>query len=107
MNKKIGFLLLLASVSLYSLGQTAQENLHNLKPLRLGIIGLVHDHIMGALKARQNPEIQIVGFAEPDTSVVARFIRDYHLDPNIIFSSAEELIAKTRPEAVAVFTPIS
>jgi predicted dehydrogenase len=77
------------------------------QPLRLAIIGLVHDHILGILRAPKNPNVQIVGFAEPDTGVVARYIRDYHLDPKIIYSSPEELIAKTRPEAVAVFTPIS
>jgi predicted dehydrogenase len=86
---------------------SAQSDSLAVRPLRLAIVGLVHDHILGILRAPKNPNVQIVGFSESDSSVVARYIRDYHLDPKIIFSSPEELIAKTRPEAVAVFTSIS
>jgi len=87
-------------------GQSNNDNLKN-KPLRLAIIGLVHDHVHGLLQNANNPDIQIVGIAEADTAVVNRYVKQYHLDRKIIFSSAEELIAKTKPEAVSVFTPIS
>ncbi|MEO8413843.1 MAG: Gfo/Idh/MocA family oxidoreductase [Ginsengibacter sp.] len=76
-------------------------------PLRLGIIGLVHDHVHGAFQNMHNPDIEIVGIAEPDTAVVERYVKQYHLNRDIIYATAEEMIAKTKPEAVSVFTPIS
>lgn len=76
-------------------------------PLRLGIIGLTHDHVHGVFQNFQNPDIEIVGIAEPDTALVNRYIKQYHIDRKIIFSSIEELIAKAKPEAVSVFTSIS
>jgi predicted dehydrogenase len=78
-----------------------------IKPLRLGIIGLSHDHVHGVFQNMSNPDIEIVGIAEPDTTLVTKYVNLYHLNRKIIFSSTEELIAKTKPEAVSVFTPIS
>jgi predicted dehydrogenase len=77
------------------------------KPLRLGVIGLVHDHVHGVFQNLNNPDIEIVGIAEADTSVVNRYVKQYHIDRKLIYSSAEELIAKAKPEAVSVFTAIS
>ncbi|MDP4238451.1 MAG: Gfo/Idh/MocA family oxidoreductase [Bacteroidota bacterium] len=87
-------------------GQINSESLKN-KPLRLGIIGLVHDHVRGVFQSASNPDIEIVGIAEPDTALVARYIKQYHIDRKIIYKSVEELIAKAKPEAVSVFTSIS
>ncbi len=77
------------------------------RPLRLGIVGLVHDHVHGVFQNFQNPDVEIVGIAEPDTALVARYIKQYHIDKRIIYNSTEELIAKAKPEAVSVFTSIS
>jgi predicted dehydrogenase len=77
------------------------------KPLRLGIIGLSHDHVHAVFQNNSNPDIEIVGIAEADTALVTRYVNQYHLDRKIIFSSTEELITKTKPEAVSVFTSIS
>ena len=77
------------------------------KPLRLGIIGLVHDHVHGVFQNFQNPDVEIVGIAEMDTALVNKYISQYHIDKTIIYDSTEELIAKAKPEAVSVFTPTS
>jgi predicted dehydrogenase len=77
------------------------------KPLRLGIIGLAHDHVHAVFQNNSNPDIEIVGIAESDTALVTRYVNQYHLDRKIIFKSTEELIFKTKPEAVSVFTSIS
>jgi predicted dehydrogenase len=87
-------------------GQTFDESVKN-KPLRLGIIGLSHDHVHAVFQNRTNPDIEIVGIAESDTALVTRYVNQYHLDRNIIYSSIEELIAKAKPEAVSVFSSIS
>ncbi len=105
LTRLIGF----SSMVVSAFSAAAQANNDNaiIKPLRLGIIGLVHDHVHGAFQNMHNPDIEIVGIAEPDTTVVNRYVKQYHLDRSIIYSSAEEMIAKVKPEAVSVFTPIS
>ena len=67
----------------------------------------MHDHVHGAFQNMHNPDIEIVGIAEPDTAVVNRYVKQYHLDRSIIYSSAAEMIAKVKPEAISVFTPIN
>jgi len=96
----------MALIAFSTFGQ-ANKNNATVKPLRLGIIGLVHDHVHGAFQNMHNPDIEIVGIAEPDTAVVNRYVKQYHLDRSIIYSSAAEMITKVKPEAVSVFTPIS
>ncbi|MDO9255888.1 MAG: Gfo/Idh/MocA family oxidoreductase [Bacteroidales bacterium] len=98
------FIMLMISFSLKA--QAIDESFGN-KPLHLGIIGLSHDHVHAVFQNRTNPDIVIVGIAESDTALVTRYVNQYNLDRKIIFSSTEELISKTKPEAVSVFTPIS
>lgn len=86
-------------------GQVNNESVKN-KPLRLGIIGLVHDHVHGVFQNLKNKDIEIVGIAEPDTALVSRYVKQYHIDRKLIFRSIEELIAKAKPEAVSAFTSI-
>ena len=74
-------------------------------PLRVGVVGLVHGHVRGFLNrslARQ--DIQIVGIAEPDAKLAARYTSEYKLDPALVSSSVEEMLDRAKPEAVVVFT---
>ncbi len=105
-NKVFLIVALLIQVCFTVNGQIIGESDKN-RPLRLGIIGLVHDHVHGVFQNFQNPDVEIVGIAEPDTALVTRYIKQFHIDRKIIYSSTEELITKARPEAVSVFTPIS
>lgn len=100
----IPIVLLMAHVSVN--GQI-NENQAGEKPLRLGVIGLSHDHVHAVFQNRTNPDIEIVGIAEPDTALVTRYVNQYHLDRKLIYSTIEELIAKAKPEAVSAFTSIS
>jgi predicted dehydrogenase len=100
----ISFLILMIN---FAVNAQKTDSSDKIKPLRLGIIGLAHDHVHGVFQNRSNPDIEIVGIAEPDTALVTRYVNQYHLDRKIIYSSTEELIAKAKPEAVSVFTSIS
>ena len=93
-------------VSFTAIGQVNNESAKN-KPLRLGIIGLVHDHVHGVFQNLKNKDIEIVGIAESDTALVTRYVNQYHLDRKLIYNSIEELIAKAKPEAVSAFTSIN
>jgi glucose-fructose oxidoreductase len=74
-------------------------------PLRVGIVGLVHGHVQGFLDhSLHNPEIEIVGIAEPDQSLASRYAKKYGLAQNLLFSDLEEMLERAHPQAVLVYT---
>ena len=74
-------------------------------PLRVGIVGLVHGHVYGFLSQyRHSPEIEIVGVAEPDRQLLSQAGARYSFGQAMLFTSLEEMIAKTHPQAVLVYT---
>ena len=74
-------------------------------PLRVAIAGLVHGHVGGFLRANQSrTDIQIVGLAEADKKLSEFTAQKYALSPDIFFANVDEMIEKTHPQAVLVFT---
>jgi glucose-fructose oxidoreductase len=74
-------------------------------PLRLGIVGLVHGHVQGFFeKSLGNPEIEIVGIAESDKALAARYAKQYGFAQKLLFTSLEEMLDRARPQAVLVYS---
>lgn len=83
----------------FSCALAAQE------PVRFAVVGLTHDHARGFLPgAISRKDIQLVGIAEPNRDLTARYARDYQLSTNLLFTSLEDLLKRVKPQAVAVFT---
>ncbi len=77
-------------------------------PIRVAIIGLVHGHVQGWFDSlSSHPEVQLVGVAEPDASLRARYAAHYHLPQTLFYPSEEELLAHSEPQAVLVYTSIA
>ena len=77
----------------------------NPPPVRVAIIGLVHDHARGFIPAvLAQADVQLAGIVEPDRQLAARYAARYHLNPNLFYASLKELLAKTNVQAVATFT---
>lgn len=76
------------------------------KPVRIGIVGLTHDHIHGLLGRKDKGDIVIVGIAEPNQELVERHAKRYGFDKNIVYSSIEEMLRQTKPEAVMAYNDI-
>jgi len=77
----------------------------NPPPVRVAIIGLVHDHARGFIPAvLAQSDVQLAGIVEPDRQLAARYAALYHLNPNLFYTSLQELLAKTNVQAVATFT---
>lgn len=76
------------------------------KPLRIGIAGLTHTHVHGLLSRAKDGDIEIVGIAEPNRSLAERYLAQYKLPLTLLYSSLQEMIDKTKPEAVAAFNSI-
>ena len=76
------------------------------QPLRVGVIGMVHDHVRGLLERAPTGDIQIVGIAEANRSLAREYSRRYRYDMNMVYPSIEAMIEATHPEAVSAFNPI-
>jgi glucose-fructose oxidoreductase len=74
-------------------------------PLRVGVVGLVHGHVAAFFSAAiGRSDIQIVGVSEPDRQLFDRYAQQYRLDPNLHFSTLDEMISRAHPQAVLVYT---
>jgi len=76
------------------------------KPLRIGIAGLTHDHVRGLLGRAKDSTIVIVGIAESNRELAERYIKQYKLSPELLFSSLDEMLDNCKPEAVCAFNSI-
>ncbi len=74
-------------------------------PFSLAIAGLVHGHVAGFLNAARNrTDVQIVGIADPDPALRDKYARRFGFPPGILFADAREMLKRTNPEALAIFT---
>ena len=75
--------------------------------LKVGIDGLSHDHIGQVLNSNKKGDIEIVGIAEPNKEMAFKYLKKYNLPENLWFASLEEMVIKTKPEAVCAFNSIA
>jgi predicted dehydrogenase len=90
------FLTMALSASLFA--QTA--------PLRVGVAGLTHAHVHWILGRAHDGDIEIVGIAEPNRDLAERFLKQHNLPLSLLYSSLEEMLDKTKPQAVTAFNSI-
>lgn len=73
--------------------------------LRIGVVGLVHGHASDFLYRLCNrKDMQIVGVFEPNGELAKRYAARHKLDSALFYSKLEEMLDKTKPQAVVVFT---
>ncbi|WP_165040901.1 Gfo/Idh/MocA family protein [Dysgonomonas sp. ZJ709] len=90
-------------IGVISISTSAQN-----KPVHIGIDGLTHAHVHGLLQNinKVNAPVQIVGIAESNLDLAQRYSKQYGFDMSIVYSTVEEMIAKTKPEGVMAFNSI-
>jgi glucose-fructose oxidoreductase len=85
-------------------------------PMKVGIVGLVHDHVGsflggGALvpagSILKRPDIELVGIVEPDQKLFDKYAKRFHLAPELRFDTVQQMVAKTHPRACLLFTAAS
>ena len=78
----------------------------NNEPLRVGIIGLTHTHVHGILGRKDRGDIKIVGIVEPNRELAKRYMDQYGLSMDLVYNTMEEMLTKTKPQAVCAFNTI-
>ena len=72
-------------------------------PLKIGIVGLTHTHVHWLLGRPERGDVQIVGIVETNKALAQRYATQHGYSMDIVFNSTQEMIAKTKPEAVSAF----
>ena len=76
-------------------------------PLKVAIVGLEHGHVEGFLgQLARHPAVQLVGIADADTALWEKYGRKYSLANSLFYKSEANMIERTRPQAVLVYTSI-
>ena len=75
-------------------------------PLKIAIVGLTHTHVHGLLGRPDRGDVQVVGIVETNKELAQRYAAQHGYSMDMVFHSMQEMIAKTRPEAVAAFGTI-
>lgn len=96
-------ILLCAALSPSAAGQ---EAVFSGKPLRVGVVGLVHDHVHWILGRPDRGDIEIVGIAEPNQELAGRYARQYGFSMDLVYPTIEAMLDATKPEAVTAFNSI-
>jgi len=77
-------------------------------PLRVAIVGLTHGHVEGFLSALpQHKDVELVGIADSDPALFAKYRKKYSLPEALFFRSEANMIERTHPQAVLVYTSIA
>jgi predicted dehydrogenase len=77
-------------------------------PVRVAIVGLVHGHVQGFLhNLAAHPEISLVGISDPDPALRQKYIAKTHLSGDLFFATEAEMLKKTQPQAILVYTSIA
>ncbi|HPH45804.1 MAG TPA: Gfo/Idh/MocA family oxidoreductase [Chryseolinea sp.] len=77
------------------------------KPIRVGVAGMTHAHVYQVFEYMgKREDVLIIGFAEPNKDLAMRLLKQHNLPDSLWFSTLDELIKKTKPEAVCAFNSI-
>jgi len=75
--------------------------------LKLGIAGLSHDHVNGILSDYHDGKVIIVGIAEADKQLCAKYKEKYQLPDSIFFDDLKKMAVTKKPDAVLGFNPVA
>lgn len=73
------------------------------KPLRVGVAGMTHGHVHWVLSQAQSGDMEVVGFSEANKELAQKLLTQYGLPMTLWHPSLDQMLAKTKPEAVTAF----
>ena len=94
---------IVSAVCIHAMAQAPTD-----KPIRVVIVGLVHDHARGFIgPLSKNTNVQLVGISEPDTALAAHYESQFHLDHKLFYTDMDKMLDQLHPDAVLVYTDIA
>jgi len=100
-------LIALAALIIAPLRLAAQTPIAPGAPVRVAIVGLVHNHVSGFLgPLSKNPNAQLVAIVEAQTDLAQHYRDRFHLDQKLFYTDLEKMLTEQHPDAVLVYTSI-
>ena len=75
--------------------------------LRVIVAGLNHDHVHNVLSAFNKGTVTIIGIAEPNKQLWAKFGKQYHLDNSLFYPSLKQALQAQKPDAVLGYNEVA
>ena len=82
------------------------QPLRGQEPVKIGVAGLSHSHVLQLLRNLDRTDIKIVGIAESDQDLARRYAERFGFDPALVYDDLETMLDRTEPEGVVTFTSI-
>jgi predicted dehydrogenase len=103
MNSSLKFSrLLVLTLTLFLFVSVASAQL-----LRVGVVGLNHDHVHGILNDYKKGRVIILGISEGDEQLVQRYKKNYQLPDSIFYKDISSMLAHIKPDVVLAYNPIA
>jgi predicted dehydrogenase len=74
---------------------------------KIGIAGLSHDHVHNILSEYRDGKVIIVGIAEADKQLRARYQKQYNLPDSILFDDLKKMVTAKKPDVVLGYNPVA
>ncbi len=75
--------------------------------LKVGVAGLNHDHAHGIMQQYKKGEVILLGIAEPDPKLIARYKEQYKVPDSLFYTDLNTMLSKIRkPDAVLAYNSI-
>lgn len=76
------------------------------RKVRIAIAGLSHGHVTWILSKLKRPDLEVVGFYEPDSDLAKRSASQFGFPLELVYSDLDTMLDTVKPEAVAAFGSI-
>src|SRR6185437_1834874 len=101
------FLFITMSMVLMFAAASVDAQAQGVQPLKVAIVGLEHGHVEGFLsQLLKHRDVQLVGIADANTELWQKYGKKYSLADALFYKSEANMIERTRPQAVLVYTSI-
>ncbi|WP_428329637.1 Gfo/Idh/MocA family protein [Mucilaginibacter sp.] len=74
---------------------------------RVGVAGLNHDHIYNILNDYSKGRVNIVGIAEPNRKLWAKYGKQFHIPDSLFFDDLKTMVSKRRPAIVLGYNAVA
>ncbi len=89
-----------------TLAMTIAASFVSAQPLRVCVAGLNHDHAHGIMHRYKDGTVDIVGIAEPNKALWAKYGKLYHIPDSLFFTDLKQMLLLKKPDAVLGYNAV-